>query len=211
MKKALYILSFLLSGNFFLAQKNKIAFYGGIEWQPVIRQYQPALHINARNYVSDRVSLGGTLSFTHENHSGNFGYLANRTRSNHTTLNFLVQNDMINSDKFFFSTYFSAGGYFLSLINPDDKTTETSYSEVDGIWLENQNEVPRNLNRDLFFNVQGGVDFSLKLGSFRKEDVAIYLTTRAGYQFVFGNGDIANGSQFTKPVVSIGVTVKGNK
>ncbi|WP_164998592.1 hypothetical protein [Chryseobacterium sp. 3008163] len=44
-----------------------------------------------------------------------------------------------------------------------------------------------------------------------KENISVYLTTRAGYQFVLGNGDIANGNQFTKTVVSLGVTFKGNK
>lgn len=211
MKKVLYTLVFLMCGNLCFAQKDKIAFYGGVEWQPAIRQYQPAIQLNGRGYVNNRISLGAAMSYTGEKHSENFGYFANRTWSNHLIINFLVQNDVISSDKFFFSTYLSTGFYFLGLVNPDDRTTETSYSEVDGIWLENQYEVPRRLNRDLFYNIQGGVDFSVKLGSFTKEEVGIYLTTRAGYQFVFGNGDVANGSQFSKPVISVGVTLKGNK
>ena len=107
--------------------------------------------------------------------------------------------------------YLSTGLYFLSLVNPDETSTQTQYNEIDGMWIVNQYEVPRKLNRDLFFNVQGGVDFSVKLGSMTKENISVYLTTRAGYQFVLGNGDIANGNQFTKPVVSLGVTFKGNK
>ena len=211
MKKALYILVFSLSGNLCFAQKDKIAFYGGIEWQPAIRKYQPAVHLNVRGYVNDRISLGAALSYTSEKHAENFGYLADRTRSNHATLNFLVQNDVINNDKVFFSTYLSTGLYFLSLVNPDETSTQTQYNEIDGMWIVNQYEVPRKLNRDLFYNIQGGVDFSVKIGSMTKENISVYLTTRAGYQFVLGNGDVANGNQFTKPVVSLGVTFKGNK
>lgn len=138
MKKALYILVFLLSGNICFAQKNKIAFYGGIEWQPAIRKYQPAVSLNARGYINDHVSMGGALSFTSEKHAENFGYLANRTRSTHATLNFLVQNDVINSEKVFFSTYIFTGLYFLSLVNPDETSTETVYNEIDGMWIINQ-------------------------------------------------------------------------
>ncbi|MDF2930961.1 MAG: hypothetical protein K0R36_292 [Chryseobacterium sp.] len=211
MKKALYILVFLLSCPICFAQKDQIAFYAGIELQPGIRKYQPALHINMRSYINDRVSLGGALSLASEKHSENFGYSADRTRSNHIILNFLVQNDVINNEKVFFSTYLSTGLYFLSLVNPDETSTQTQYNEIDGIWIVNEYEVPRKLERDLFYNIQGGLDFSLKLGSITKENISVYLTTRAGYQFVFGNGDFAKGNQFSKPVVSLGVTFKGNK
>jgi len=211
MKKAHYILVFLLSCPICFAQKNRLAFYAGIELQPAIRAYQPALQMNVRSYINDRVSLGGALSFTGEKHAENFGYLANRTRSNHVTLNFLVQNDFVNTGKVYLSTYLSTGMYCISLVNPDETSSETAYNEIDGVWVVNDYEVPRRLSRDLFYNIQGGIDFSFKLGTVTKENISVYLTTRAGYQFVFGNGDFARGNQFTKPVASIGITLKENK
>lgn len=211
MKKTHYILGLLLSSQLFFAQKEKLAVFAGVELQPTVYKYQSAANINVRSYLNDRVSLGGALSFTSKKYSENFGYAADRTRSNHIILNFLAQNDFINTEKFFLSTYLSTGVYFLSLVNPDERTTQTTYSEVEGIWLANEYEVPKKLSRNIFYNVQGGLDFSFKLATITEDEVGIYLTSRAAYQFVFGKGDFINGNQFTKPVFSLGVTFKGNK
>lgn len=211
MKKVYYILALLLSSPLFFAQKEKVAFYFGAELQPTIYKYQPAVNINGRSYINDRVSLGGTLSFTSKKYAENFGYPADRTRSNHIILNFMAQNDFINTEKVVLSTYLSTGLYFFSLVNPDEKTTETAYNDVDGIWIESEYDVPKKLSRSIFYNVQGGLDFSVKLATITEEEIGIYLTSRAGYQFVFGNGNFINGNQFTKPVFSLGVTFKGNK
>lgn len=211
MKKPHYILGLLLSCQLFFAQKEKIAVFAGAELQPTVYKYQPAANINVRSYLNDRVSLGGALSFTSKKYSENFGYPADRTRSNHIILNFLAQNDFINTEKIVLSTYLSTGLYFLSLVNPDERTTETTYNEVEGIWLANEYDVPKKLSRDIFYNVQGGLDFSFKLATITEDEVGIYLTSRAAYQFVFGKGDFVNGNQFTKPVFSLGVTFKGNK
>lgn len=211
MKKAHYILGLLLFSQLFFAQKEKLAFYFGAELQPTIYKYQPAAHINVRSYLNDRLSLGGTLSFTSKKYSENFGYPADRTRSNHIILNVLAQNDFINTEKVVLSTYLSTGLYFFSLVNPDEKTTETAYNDVDGIWLESEYDVPKKLSRDIFYNVQGGLDFSIKLATITEDKIGIYLTSRAAYQFVFGKGDFINGKQFTKPVFSLGVTFKGNR
>lgn len=211
MKKTHYILGLLLSFQLFFAQKEKIAFFAGAELQPTIYKYQPAAHINVRSYLNDRISLGGALSFTSKKYNENFGYLADRTRSNHIILNVLVQNDFVNTDKIVLSTYLSTGMYFFSLVNPDEKTTEISHNEVDGVWYENEYEVPKKLSRSIFYNMQGGLDFSVKLATISEDSVGIYLTSRAAYQFVFGKGDFISGNQFTKPVFSLGVTFKGNK
>lgn len=211
MKKAHYILGFLLFSPLFFAQKEKLAFYFGAELQPTIFKYQPAAHINARSYLNDRLSLGGALSFTSKKYSENFGYQADRTRSNHIILNVLAQNDFINTEKVVLSTYLSTGLYFFSLVNPDEKTTQTTYNDIDGIWVESEYDVPKKLSRDIFYNVQGGVDFSVKLATITEDKIGIYLTSRAAYQFVFGKGDFINGNQFTKPVFSLGVTFKGNR
>ncbi|MBD3906183.1 hypothetical protein NAL32_16150 [Chryseobacterium sp. Ch-15] len=211
MKKAHYILGFLLFSQLFFAQKEKLAFYFGAELQPTIFKYQPAAHINARSYLNDRLSLGGALSFTSKKYSENFGYQADRTRSNHIILNVLAQNDFINTEKVVLSTYLSTGLYFFSLVNPDEKTTQTTYNDIDGIWVESEYDVPKKLSRDIFYNVQGGVDFSVKLATITEDKIGIYLTSRAAYQFVFGKGDFINGNQFTKPVFSLGVTFKGNR
>lgn len=211
MKKTHYILGLLLSCQLFFAQKEKLAIFAGVEMQPVIYKYQPAANLNVRSYINDRISLGGAFSFTTKKYSENFDYSADRTRSNHIILNFLAQNDFINTDKVVLSTYLSTGLYFFSLVNPDEKTTEISHSEVDGVWYENEYEVPKKLSRSIFYNIQGGLDFSLKLATISEDDLGIYLTTRAAYQFVFGNGDFLNGNQFTKPVFSLGVTFKGNR
>lgn len=211
MKKSYYILALLLSSSLLFAQRDKVAFYFGAELQPTIYKYQPAAHINVRSYLNNRVSLGGTFSYTTKKYNENFGYAADRTRSNHIILNFLAQNDFINTEKVVFSTYLSTGLYFFSLVNPDEKTTEITHNEVDGVWYENEYEVPKKLSRSIFYNMQGGLDFSVKLASMTEQEVGIYLTSRVGYQFVFGNGDFINGNQFTKPVFSVGVTFKGNK
>lgn len=211
MKKTYLILAFLLSAPLFFAQQDKIAVYAGVELQPAIYKYQPTANIHVRTYLNDRISLGGAFSYTTKKHDENFGYQANRTRSNHIILNVLAQNDFINTDKIVFSTYISTGMYFLGLVNPDEKTTEISYTEIDGIVTESEYEVPKKLSRDIFYNLQGGLDFSVKLASITEDSVGIYLTTRAAYQFVFGKGDFVNGNQFTKPVFSLGVTFKGNK
>lgn len=211
MKKVYPFLAFLLSCPLFFAQKEKVAFYFGAELQPTIYKHQPAIHVNARSYLNDRISLGGALSFTSKKYNENFGYAADRTRSNHIILNFLAQNDFINTEKVVFSTYLSTGLYFFSLVNPDEKTTEITHNEVDGVWYENEYEVPKKLSRSIFYNMQGGLDFSVKLATITEDEIGIYLTSRAGYQFVFGNGDSINGNQFTKPVFSLGVTFKGDR
>jgi len=211
MKKTLCILGLFVSCHLFFAQKDHIAFYGGLELQPALRGYAPAFHMNARGYINDRISLGGVLTYTQQNHSDNFGYLADRTRSFHTTFNALAQNDLIQKEKFSLSAYISTGVYFFSLVNPDETYTKSTYSEIDGLWFVNQYETPRRLSRDLFFNIQPGLDASYKLGTITKENVGIYLTSRVGYQFVFGNGRNIDGAQLTKPVVSLGITLKGPK
>jgi hypothetical protein len=211
MKKAIYILGFFVSCNLFFAQKDHIAFFAGLELQPALKGYAPAFQMNGRFYVNDRISLGGVLAYTQQNHSDNFGYLADRTRSFHTTFNALAQNDLIQKEKFSLSAYISTGVYFFSLVNPDETYTKSSYSEIDGVWFVNQYETPRRLSRDLFFNIQPGLDVSYKLGTITKENVGIYLTSRVGYQFVFGNGRNINGTQLTKPVASLGITLKGPK
>lgn len=210
MKKISYLLGFLLSCNLF-AQKDHLAFFAGAELQPVINGYRPAFQMNGRFYVNDRISLGGLLAYTQQNHSDNFGYLADRTRSYHTTVNIIAQNDLIRKENFSLSAYISTGMYFLNLVNPDEMYTETSYNHIQGVWFVNQYEVPRKLSRDLFYNIQPGLDFSYKVGTITKEKVGIYITSRVGYQFVLGNGDITNGTQLTKPVVSLGVTFNGPK
>ncbi|MBO6185815.1 MAG: hypothetical protein J6O88_14195 [Chryseobacterium sp.] len=211
MKKAHYILGFLLFSQLFFAQKEKLAFYFGAELQPTIYKYQPTAHINARSYLNDRLSLGGALSFTSKKYSENFGYQADRTRSNHIILNVLAQNDFINTEKVVLSTYLSTGLYFFSLVNPDEKTTQTTYNDIDGIWVESEYDVPKKLSRNIFYNMQGGLDFSVKLATITEDKIGIYLTSRAAYQFVFGKGDFINGNQFTKPIFSLGVTFKGNR
>lgn len=211
MKKTLYLLAFLLSTPLLFAQQDKIAVYLGSEFQPAIYTYQPAANIHVRTYLNNRISLGGALSFTTKKHSENFGYDADRTRSNHILLNVLAQNDFINTEKVVFSTYISTGVYFLRLVNPDEKTTETTYTEIDGEMVETEYEVPKKLSRDLFYNMQGGLDFSVKLASITEDSVGIFLTSRVGYQFVFGKGDFVNGNQFTKPIFALGITIKGDK
>jgi hypothetical protein len=211
MKKVHYILALFLSSPLFFAQKEKVAFYFGAELQPIVYKYQSALNINARSYLNDRVSLGGSFSFASNKYAENFGYPADRTRSNHIILNVLAQNDFINTEKVVFSTYLSTGLYLFNLVNPDEKTTEIVYNDIDGVWIANEYEVPRRLSRNIFYNVQAGLDFSVKLATITEEEVGIYLTSRAGYQFVFGKSDFVNGNQFTKPVFSLGITFKGNK
>lgn len=211
MKKAIYILGFMVSCNLFFAQKDHLAFFAGLELQPALKGYAPAFHMNARGYISDRISLGGVLAYTQQNHSDNFGYLADRTRSFHTTFNALAQNDLIQTEKFSLSAYLSTGVYFFRLVNPDQTYTETTYNQIEGIWFVHQQEVPRRLSRDVFYNLQPGLDVSYKMGTITKENVGIYLTSRVGYQFVFGNGRNINGAQLTKPVVSLGITLKGPK
>ena len=76
MRKAYHILALLLGSPLFFAQKEKVAFYIGAELQPIVYKYQPALNINARSYLNDRVSLGGAFSFTSNKYAENFGYLA---------------------------------------------------------------------------------------------------------------------------------------
>ncbi|WP_435523551.1 hypothetical protein [Chryseobacterium indoltheticum] len=96
-------------------RKRKDSFLFGAELQPTIYKYQPAAHTNVRSYLNDRLSLGGALSFTSKKYSENFGYSADRTRSNHIILNVLAQNDFINTEKVVLSTYLSTGLYFLVL------------------------------------------------------------------------------------------------
>ncbi len=211
MKKTLCILGFFVSCHLFFAQKDHIAFFAGAELQPALRGYAPAFHMNARGYINDRVSLGGVLTYTQQNHSDNFGYLADRTRSFHTTFNILAQNDLIQTEKFSLSAYLSTGAYFFRLVNPDETYTEITHNQIDGIWYEHAQEVPRKLSRDVFYNLQPGLDVSYKLGTITKEKVGIYLTSRVGYQFVFGNGRNIGGTQLTKPVISLGVTFNGPK
>ncbi|WP_312342683.1 hypothetical protein [Chryseobacterium binzhouense] len=210
MKKTFYILA-LSAGTYCFAQTDQLAVYAGVEMQPAIRSYQPAAQFNARAYLNEKISLGGAVSFALEKHPQNFGFSAERTRSQHTTLNFMVQNDFANTEKLSFSTYLSTGMYLVALVNPDDKTNEIFYNDLDGVWNANPYKVPRRLNRDLFYNIQGGFDFSYRLTTISKEKVSLYLTSRAGYQFVFGKGDFSTGSQFTKPVFCLGVTFKANK
>lgn len=211
MKKIHALLALLLTTPLFFAQQDKIAVYAGVELQPTIYKYQPAAHINVRSYLNDRVSLGGAFSFTSKKYNEGFGYSANRTRSNHIILNVLAQNDFISSDKVVFGMYVSTGLYFFRLVNPDEKTTEISYTEVDGVVTENEYEVPTKLSRDIFFNVNAGLDVSVKLAKITEESASIYLTTRAGYQHVVGKGDFLSGNQFSKPVFSLGITIKGDK
>lgn len=211
MKKVIYILGFLSTCNLFFAQKDHIAFFAGLELQPGLKKYLPAFQMNGRIYVNDRISLGGELAYTQQNHSEDFGYPANRTRSYHTTFNILAQNDLIKKENFSLSVYISTGIYFLSLVNPDETYTEMSYNQIRGVWFVNEYEVPRRLSRDLFYNIQPGLDLSYKLGNITKEKVGVYLTSRIGYQFVMGNGSFINGTQLTKPVFSLGITFNGPK
>ncbi|WP_312903227.1 hypothetical protein [Chryseobacterium taichungense] len=211
MKKAIYMLGFFVSCNLFFAQRDHIAFFAGLELQPALNGYAPAFQMNGRLYVNDRISLGAALAYTQQNHSDNFGYLADRTRSYHTTFNLLAQNDLIQKENFSLGIYISTGMYFLSLVNPDETYTQTTYNQFEDVWFVHQQEVPRRLSRNLFYNIQPGLDLSYKLGTITKEKVGIYLTSRVGYQFVLGNGDITNGTQLTKPVVSLGITFNGPK
>lgn len=211
MKKAISILGIVLCSTLAFAQKNQIAFYAGLEMQPALTKYKPAISVNGRSYIDEHWSFGASISYTTEKHNQNFGYRAYRTRSNHTTINFLAQNDLIRNETLFLSAFVSSGLYRLILVNPDEYTLEETYSEIDGVWHVYQEEVPRKLQRDLYFNLQTGLDFSVKLATVPNQDFSIYLTSRASYQFVPGKKDLSKNNQFSQPIISIGVTLKGYK
>lgn len=116
---------------------------------------------------------------------------------------------MVGTDKFILGLFLGNGAKFVNLKNLSDTYFKEYY---DDYGMPYYVETPKNLNRDTFYVITPGADFSIKLATVDAEDhVALYLTGKAGYQFSFGNDyylqKTSNPHTFTG---SIGLTIKGS-
>ena len=207
MKKHLLFL-LIFSSVLSFAQKEDLAFFAGLNFQKEASENFVGGEISARFYVDNKFSVGLQTIFASKKFNDGFDYLTDRTILNNITLNSLIQYDLLSNDKFFVGLYLGNGIRFKTLRNLNDVDIYENYDEFGNV---DYTEVPKKLNRDLFYVVTPGIDVSFKIAELGKmEKVGLYFTSKSGYQFSFGQDDLFKRNNSKNMVFSIGLTLKGN-
>lgn len=188
------------------AQKEDLAVFGGVNFQKNAAENFIGGELSARYYVDNQLSLGIQSIYSSKKFNDGFIYLTDKTILNNLTLNTLVQYDVLKNDKFMAGVYLGNGIRFKTLRNLNDAETYEYYDEYGYPYYM---DVPKKLNRDVFYVLTPGLDLSFKVAELGKlEKVGLYLTSRSGYQFTFGQDQLTNKNISRNLIWSIGLTVK---
>lgn len=209
MKTIYTFLTVLFSMTIFAQSGNEFAVFGGGNYQPVLKAHQFGLDFTGRYYVSENLSLGLGFAYSSKKYRDGFGYETDRTLTHNVLLNSVVQYDFLNNENISVGAYLLNGVSIITLRDSNDTKTREVTEEIDGIWYTREVEVPKRLNRDAFYVITPGLDFSVKVANLDPEfDTKMYITSRIGYQMAFGNQDFATAKNYTDFVFSLGITIR---
>lgn len=209
MKTIYTFLTLLFSMTIFAQSSKELAIFGGANYQPILKGHQFGGDLTGRYYVSEKLSLGLGFAYSTKKYREGFGYETDRTLTHNVLLNSVVQYDFLSNENFSVGAYFLNGVSLVTLRNLNDTKTRTVNEEIDGIWYWREVEVPKRLNRDAFYVMTPGIDFSVKVANLDPEfDTKMYITSRIGYQMAFGNQDFATAKNYTDFVFSLGITIR---
>lgn len=205
MKKLLFIMTVFSFAQVF-SQKEDLAVFGGVNIQKQAAGNFTGGELSARYYVANKLSLGVQSTYASKKFDDGFIYLTDRTILNNFTFSGLVQYDVIANDKFIFGAFLGNGIRLKTLRNLNDPRTYEYYDEFGFPYYI---DLPKKLNRDLFYVLTPGLDLSFRVGEVGKtEKVGLYITSKGGYQFNFGEDQLTNKNNSRNLVWSIGVTFK---
>ena len=207
MKKYMLFASCLISMSFY-SQKEDLAFFGGVNLQEVASKSQIGADLTGRYYLEDRLSLGLQLLYQSKRYNDGFGYLTDRTVLNNTTINTIVQYDFLKNDHFVAAAFVGNGINLIGLRNLNEVRIDQYFDEEALLYYDVV--TPRILEKNVFYVLTPGIDLSLRIATVSKsEKIGLYLTTRGGYQFSFGENTITGSNNSPTFIASLGITLKG--
>lgn len=208
MKKT-FLSFFLLSSMFAHAQSGSFAVFGGVIRQPSLSGNRMGVDFGGRYYLTDNFSVGLQGSHAFKKYNEGFGYDTDRTKIDYTAINALVQFDSRVSRKFVIAPYVSTGANLSNLYDMNDIRIRETWREIfNGFYYYEEEEIPETLDRDVFYLLSPGVDFSYHLTTFDHSRANLYLTSRVGYRLAFGKGDFLTPRNITGAVFSLCIMIK---
>lgn len=207
MKKYMLFATCLISIGFY-AQKEDLAFFGGVNFQEVHSKSKISADLTGRYYVQDRLSIGLQFLYNTKRYEEGFGYFTDRTVLNNMTINTIVQYDFLKNDQFIVAAFVGNGVNLVELRNLNEVRVEQYFDPETYLYYDVV--TPRILEKNAIYVFTPGVDVSLKLATLGKsEKIGLFVTARAGYQFNFGENTFT-GSNFSNNLTgSFGITFKG--
>lgn len=199
----------LFSVLLFSQSEKQLAVFGGANYQPILKGNHFGFDLTGRYYLDEKISVGLEFAYTSKKYNQGFGFETDRTLMHNVLLNSVIQYDFLTSEKFFVGAFVANGVSIITLRDRNDTRLREVTEEIDGIWYTREVEVPKRLNRDAFYVMTPGIDFSAKVANLDPEfDTNMYITSRIGYQMAFGNQDFATARNYTDFVFSLGITIR---
>ncbi len=194
--------------TFAQSQQNDLAVTIGATTIPAFNKNKIGLDLTGRYYFTDAFSGGLSLNIVSPKYNHGFGFDTDRTLINMYSFSIPLQYDVVNTENLTLSFGFSNGLLLNILRNRNESNEVINYDPDTGIGYATQ--VPRKLKTDSYYTLTPYADVSYRLIALDIEETAfMFLTAKAGYRNVFGNGSFSKPSDFRNYIVSLGITFKG--
>ncbi len=209
MKYLLLLSAFLFTQiSFSQSQQNDLAVTLGAVSVPAFNKHKIGFELSARYYFTDAFSGGISLNAASPKYKHGFGYDTDRTLINMYRIGIPLQYDFINTQKLTLGFGFSNGVLLNILRNRNDTKEVEHYDSDTGIGYTTH--VSRRLKTDAYYTLTPYADLSYRVVALDSKEISfLYLTSKLGYQNVFGNGSFSKSNDFSNYVVSLGFTIKG--
>lgn len=156
-------------------------------------------NIDFKYYLYKRFATGFSYSMTQHKVEETFNYSIGQPIINYYEFGWINQYDLLQNKKFRIGLNLS-NGLVISRLGDNDN--------LERYYVKGWHYHPIEVATNYFYLVQPGLDISFKLFS-NKHYPDFYLTTKAKYRFVFGDGKYGQTNDFSNSYFGFGISLIG--
>lgn len=183
------------------SSKHTFSFDLAAFYTPVLSNDFYGLNMDFKYYLHPRIATGFSTSLTSKKMNTAFQYQIEKPILNYYEFGWINQYEIIQTKNIKVGLNLNNGIVVAELA--DNAITQKVFTGR--VMVDKAKVVATNY----FFLVQPGLDISIKLFSKKSHSPDIYLTTKAKYRFVFGDGKYGQVNDFSSHYFGMGITMVG--